>query len=634
MSVSRPYHASECDPVLRAVATKWGEKLRKARSHKREVFQKSADECWHFYTGPKTWEDLMGGKAGMEGAINAPRFRVSVNKAFELVSLFGPALFYTNPTRTVLPRESVEIPPEFFPVPDPMLYESMATQERARIQIDGMRARVIASYLNWTPKEFGLEIESRKAIVDALVKGRGCVWTELHQPPEADYSVVRSTYGSVDDLLIDPDADSIDEAKWIARRCVHPVWEVEQMYGLRQGSLRGNMESQDQQSYVSQSDDALYERKKGNTNDLIVYHKIWSKMGIGGRLSGASPNHREALEMFGDYAYIVVADDVPFPLNLGPELQARQSADEVFDAASWPIPFWVQGAWPVVPLDFHRIPNCVWPMAHLKAAIGELKFLNWATSFMAGKIRTTCRDLIAVPKSLDETMKETILNGSDQALIEIEAEHGTISNVLQILQHPNVNGDIWRVLDVIERNFDKRTGLSELLYGMAGATQIRSAEEAAIRDDNASVRPDDMAKQVETWQRAIAAREAFTARFMLKGEDVQGALGPMVAMVWDAYVATDDVVTAARQLDYTIEAGSTRRPNKAAMVSATGEAFMNLGPMLNQYAAATGDMGPINALISDWAKARDLDPSRYVMQGPPPPPPVEGPPPEGEQPPA
>src|SRR5690606_31612554 len=164
-----------------------------------------------------------------------------------------------------------------------------------------------------------------------------------------------------------------------------------------------------------------------------------------------------------------------------------------------------------------RIPHSVWPMAHLKAALGELKFLNWATSFIAGKIKSTCRDLLAVPKSLDETIKETILNGTDLALVEIEAEHGTVSDVLQFLQHPSVNGDIWRCLDMIERNFDKRTGLTELLYGMAGTTQIRSAEEAAIRDDNASVRPDDMAKQVETWQRAIAAREAFTARFMLKG---------------------------------------------------------------------------------------------------------------------
>jgi hypothetical protein len=196
------------------------------------------------------------------------------------------------------------------------------------------------------------------------------------------------------------------------------------------------MESQAIQAEIAANEDAQFDRKRGLTNDLLVYWKIYSKMGIGGRLTGLPRRMRGPLEMFGDYTYMVVAKDVPFLLNLPPDVTEKAGsgdggvATEVLDRVAWPTPFWSHGGWPVTCLDFHQVPNSPWPMAHLRAGLGELKFLNWAMSFIAGKIRNTCRDFIAVKKEAGEEIKTAILEGKDETILELEADHDDISKLV------------------------------------------------------------------------------------------------------------------------------------------------------------------------------------------------------------
>ena len=409
-------------------------KIEHAKKHKRQVFGEAAAECLAFYNGPKHWEDIMGGEGGLEHDDNRidTSFKVTVNKTFEFVTIFGPALYAENPVRTVKPRMPVVVPPQFFP--DPMLYQAFFQQENMRVQEDGLRSVLLEAYLNWTPTEFRLGTEARMAIDEALIKGRGCLWTELYTPPGTDMKVVRSMWDSTDNLLADPDAPSFDKATWIARRCVHPVWQVERDYGLRPGSIKGNCESQAKQADIAEDEDLQYDRKRGYTNDLLIYWKIYSKMGIGGRLQGMKNGLQGPLEMFGDYAYLAVAEHVPFPLNLSPDATAdpafASDPEAIFAKVAWPTPFWGDDEFPVTVLDFHTVHNCPWPMPHLKAGMGELKFLNWCMSFLMGKIRNTTRDFIAIKKEAGEEIKTSILEGRDLTLLELDADHKTIAELV------------------------------------------------------------------------------------------------------------------------------------------------------------------------------------------------------------
>jgi hypothetical protein len=615
--------------VLQQVVSHWLTKIEGAKQHKRKVYQMAADECMGFYNGPKSWDDLMWGETGGQAQDNIdPMFKVSVNKTFEFVTIFGPVLYAENPVRTVKPRMPVVIPPDFFP--DPMVYQSMIMEENQRVMVDGLRSVLLEAYLNWTPVEFRLNEQSRQAIEEALIKGRGVVWTELYTPPGTDMRVVRTFFDSTDNLQIDPDAESYERCTWVARRCIHPVWQVERDFGLRPGSLKGNVESQMKQSDIETSDDLQYDRKRGYTNDLLAYWKIYTKMGIGGRLNGMNPEYRGPLDMFGDYCYLAIADNCQFPLNLSPDItnnpELRASPQAIFARTAWPTPFWGDDEFPVTVLDFHKIPQCPWPLAHLKAGMGELKFLNWCMSFLMGKIRNTTRDFIAVLKQASEELKTAILEGRDLTLLEIDAEHKTITEVVQFLQHPAINGDIWKMIAAVEENFDKRVGLTELMYGNQGQTQIRSASEANLRTQAQSVRPDDMRHVVEAWMTRVAVKEAVCARYHLQAPDVSPVFGKMGAWAWTTYVSTRDVNEACRSLEYRIEAGSTQRPNKNWEAETMTTAFQSLMPVLQNYATATGDTVPMNNLLGDFAKSRDLDPNRYQLTATVP---TQAPPPQG-----
>jgi hypothetical protein len=330
---------------------------------------------------------------------------------------------------------------------------------------------------------------------------------------------------------------------------------------------------------------------------------------------GSLPN--PDLDRFGDFCRIDVTESCEHPLNLPPEIWENDQA--IAQAIQWETPFWADDSWPCTPLAFHWIPRKVYPMSHLKPGLGELKFINWAYSFLAGKVRTSCRDFIAIAKSAGEELKTAILRGTDYELVEIEKAHGTISEIVQFLQHPNFQGDIYKVIEAVTVNFEKRVGLSELMYGQTAA-QLRSATEAQVKGTQMQVRPDDMANKVEDAMSEVARKEAFMARWHLDPQDILPILGPVGAYFWSQIVTPTDPNELLHSLEYRIEAGSARKPNKDRDAANMQQAIQTLLPILMQYAQATGQLQPLNALLQDWAKSIDLDASKYMLVPPPPPP--------------
>ena len=161
----------------------------------------------------------------------------------------------------------------------------------------------------------------------------------------------------------------------------------------------------------------------------------------------------------------------------------------------------------------------------------------WMYSFIAGKIKTTCRDFLVLKKGLAEEIKNTILHGTDYELVEIQEEYEDIKQVCQFLQHPAFNGDIWKVLQAVEQNFEKRAGLTELMYGQTAA-QSRSSADAQIKSDQLRVRPDDMSNKVEDAMTAAARMEAFAARWHLDLHRVTQVHGTLAMLTLAVVAAT------------------------------------------------------------------------------------------------
>lgn len=661
---------------LRPLCAAWCSLVRIAREHKKKKFQDSADECMSFFNGPHTFMWKSENMTGARGYVRVsdedeenirPTFLFTMNKIAEGVQLFGPALYSRNPNRLVTPRKSPQLPPEVLvPPPEPAqmmgLPPEMVQQAAAdwQMQVQAMlqetakhdgenqaRAELMQGWLNYTPNELDLKWHSRKAIDEAIIKGAGVLWTELADLPARGGKIAGSFYRSVDSLFLDPDVETVPDCKWVCEECTHPIWEVEDYFRLPRDmlkdALKGNdrgFESLSRQASVASSDNGLDERSRGRTNDTITYYKFYSKMGIGDRLSGVDPEIRDKLAAFGDNCYLAVADGIPWPLNLPDQVwEAMPQPDpltseadpaameawqqELLTRVQWPIPFWADGRWPFTMIAFHEVPNCVWPMSHFEPGLGELKWLNWAMSFLAGKVRTSCKTTIGMMKAAGEDLKQQYLNSGDNAVLMIEEITGRrVDDLISFIQQPPFHGDIYNVIAAVADSFEKRVGLTELAYGQSGH-QYRSAAEANVKQGNFSIRPDDMASQVEDAMTEVARKEALAARWLLQQEDVAPVLGRPAAAVWGRLIQAAEMESIIAELDYRIEAGSARKPNKTARIEQMNTAVQTWGPTLQQYAFTTGDVRPLNALLIDWAKALDIDPVNYLLQPPPPPPPPD-----------
>lgn len=627
--------------ALRPVVSQWVALLEEARKFKQAEFQDDADDCMRFLDGPYDWlykpRTANSGWLEFGDGLPGPTVRITVNKVAELVQLFGPALYHRNPVRKVNPRKPVLPYQELYGNPsDPnaqMAYQQAMMAAQQGGAVDAVRGDLIERYLNYTPAALDLKTHSRWAITEALIKGMGLLWSMPHKPPGATQTWVGSFFDSVDNLQMDPDATNVQDVKWIARRRVRPTWEVEREFQLPAGSLRSaaGLETAAARANVVVDPGGDYRRRQGRSADLTVYFEVFSKMGMGGRLTGVPEQMRGQFDQLGDFVYLAVCDSIPYPLNLPPPLCDAFASDdpaalqaalpEVQQRTGWQTPYWADNGWPVTFFVFHWRPGKLWPMSHMKPGMGELRFLNWAWSFLAQKVRTASRDFIAIAKAAGEDLKEKIKHGVDFTVVEVDSMLGSIDQVVKFLQHPGFNPEIYRVIEGVAANFERRVGLTELMYGQSGV-QMRSAQEAQVKADAVNVRPDDMANTVEDCMTEVARKEAFAARWHLLGQDVVRVLGPDAASLWERLVVPSDPASVLYSLEYRIEANSARKPNKAMEAANMQTAVQNLFQPLFQYAQATGQVGPVNKLISDWARSIDLTADEYLLSPPPPPAPA------------
>lgn len=642
----------QMEDALRSVAKGWLSKLSSARKHKRP-FAMDAKECMSFFDGHGDWFWKEGGDSTKYSKVCPPSFKMAINKVFEAVKLFGATIYHRNPVRTVTPKRFPVVAPELLgidpnaanqpdpmtgmpPPPDPRLQQfidistAVGVEETKRESL----AKIVEAYLNYTPNELDLKTHCRKFVDEAIIKGMGVLWTELTELGGEDgppVGAIGSFFDSVDNLLFDPDADEQEDILWCARRCVHPVKDVAEKYGLSEEDLKGHLES-----YVSRTEaesrDYEHKRRKGKTNDLIVYWKIYSRTGFGHDLKGSPKEFRDLFDSLGKNCYIVVADGIDFPLNVPKDIALEQPDEtglpnSLFTRTRWPIPFYADAAnpWPFTPLQFHRKPGYSWPIAHMKPGLPELRFMNWALSFLATRVMVSCKTIVGVAKASGDDIKEQILSHEESgfSLVELSETLGkSVDDVVSVFQLPEVSPEIYKIVQAVSDMFDKRVGLTELVFGMT-RNQFRSAAEAQVKAEQISVRPDDMASVLEDALSLVARKEALAARWMLQPDDVAPIVGPLGAMVWGNQVQEATLDQMAREYEYRVEAGSARKPNKGGRVEQMSMALQTLGPIL-QPLAMQGIPGPMNALLAAWADSLDIDARQFML--PPPPPPPQPPP--------
>lgn len=621
----------------------WLRKIELAEKHKQSCFQDDADVAMSYFSGPIAFVQGSGDKDVSAFVVNTkgrtlpnPTFKVTVNKYREMVDLFLPVLHYRNPVRTVTPRRP-NIPPL-------MIGTELEAHARQVEMRDQARSEMLSWYLNYTPHELDYKGESRAGITEGLIKGRGVTWTGIYN--HFGQRLVGSFYDSVDNLGIDPDVERVRDATFIYRKRRQPHWQVEQKFGWPENSLKKKAtdESKHQEASTDTRPNGLYDRRSGDTNDLVTYYEVYSRMGFGTRLKGAGDKDTllEGINDDEQYVYLVICPQADAPLNLNPEFMKSASVDEKRSAMRWHTPFWRDrtNPWPCSLLDFHPVPRQVWPQSHMRPAQPYQQFLNWAYSFLMSRIAVTSRLFLAVPKEVEQELWQKIEEGFDLTMLPLDPTSPDANKLLQFIQHPPVNKDIWDIIQGVEMALDKATGLNELMYGMT-SRQMRTASEASLKREMINIRPDDMAECVESWHTEVARKEAIATRYHIKGADVAPLFGEEEGVtinstmgtitsagpfttIWEELVEEEDIGKIMAEMEYRIEAGTSRKPNKDKEVSDIDESAQVLFPNLMQAYQMTGDPTAVNTWLERWARSREMNieglklPDLTQMMQPPP----------------
>jgi hypothetical protein len=613
---------------LKPVVEGWIERFRRAREM-REPWQDVADECEMFYGGapgflwdPRFRQKLWGIN---HGALN-PTFAVHLAKAFELVALIGPALYWRNPERTATPRGMVQPPPQMFGDPSSNPQAAQAMQQIGQMVQQEMttrsaRAQLMETALNYGPLEYKLYREGELAVNDGLISGRGVLFTEPYLLPGSQRRMIGSFRCNPRDFFIDPDAERLDHGWWIARRTWQPKWRVARLWNIPREVFEsaGIVESVEQQS--QRRADMMANIHEGGLaqEDLLEVWEVWSKMGVGVRQKAIkTPIKRELEQAVGDYAHLTVCAGVPFPLNMPTDRFVSATVQEVRKAFEWPYPTWAEGKWPCSVLDFYPHPRHAYPVPPMSPGLGELKAMNVIFSHVVSRTWKSCRDFITVLESARKNVEGVLAEGKDlDFLVLDDAMYKNINEVVQILQFPPANKDIWEVIDRLAASFDRRVGLSEIYaaLGQAGSP-IRSATDSDNRQRTGSIRTNGMAMKVEQWQADCAKLEAFGLKWFVQAHDVEDYMGPIGARMWDQYIAQAPVERLLRDIDYSVAANSARWPNKDRDLANINDAMQITMPAVQMYTQMTQDFGPLQWLLQQWGKLAEQDMSGLVFRPP------------------
>jgi hypothetical protein len=645
----------QTETFLREVVAVWEQIIPRSQAAKWRQFSRGADRAWAFVGS--TYEELYIDARDEQGQAfpfaEDAVWKTRRNLSREYISVMLPYIHAKVPNRLASPRRP-GIPSEVIAMAQTQ-YPPIAgrVQHAAMIQsalqpVDAMRSFMLKWWLNYLPSEYNLYGEQRRALPEALVKGRACLWVEMEEGPYGPIPV--STYDSVNGLFCDPDARSFKRQNFIIRQRVESVVSTAKKFGIPMDELRGSYESN------LASSQKIYSSPEGTGADLIptekdgdvcVYYEVYSRIGIGHWLKDAPDSLKDleaTMSALGDACYLAIMPGVEYPLNLPPtKLGDEPDIADLKARLAWPIPFHadkITDPWPVVVLDFLPNSNDPWATSPLDGCLPLLAWLDHSYSYLMSKVKVSCRNLFMASKQLKESLVNGIAHGQDMEILWYDGEPGIeFDKLFKRVDFPEFKKDLLILTDKVEMAFQNASGMTSALYGGAPQTQDRSATATRAREQRLSSRPDDFADCVEEWNSRDAAKEALATRLYV-GKDVimpffgeqdtkvpdpqtdpeaaaiaqqQGIPLPEITVsgpltqLWEELVQVgkdgmteEEIIEvaahASAEMSYTVEAGSGRRRNQAKLA----EDFNQLSSMLLQpfiQMAMAGNVDPYNWLI-------------------------------------
>lgn len=513
-------------------------------------------------------------------------FKARVNKASEFCQIFGAFLYPHNPDAAVNSES----------------WADAWAQKRHKIE---------EQYADYSARHGELAKHMRRCVDHSLLWGRGVMWSGF--APKKN--ICTDVFDRADHLVLDPDARCPEEQNWQGRKRIKPRWELMQRYPEKADVIRG---------LPTYSKPSANKNDKGDSDsDLVCYYDIWTGVAVNNYMKSAE---------------IIEADTA----QANPKERLCVANGHVLHRGPWEIPFFMIDEWPGTYLDLIERPGSVYPLQPMEPGMGHLRAMNHALTLFIAKWKLMSRTPFAAltinGQGIEPEQLFKILRGEHIDIITAKIngdENPDINKYFQRIDWGDPVPGFERYYGLLGSEFEKSTGLSEVLYSGNTPTQLRSAKAAELVEQNSRTRSDSMRESVVRFMETIYRKRLFAARYLHGADDINNLFGPEAASVWGE-IAAPEVVAQEQQAraqlsqqaaqmgvppeqidqalgppqfvdmekwvheaDRTVDAGSMRRMDMDAQIQ-------NLNVALNQLAPSLVNMPGggefVSALAAEFAE--------------------------------
>jgi hypothetical protein len=347
------------------------------------------------------------------------------------------------------------------------------------------------------------------------------------------------------DMVVDPDANSMNELRWIAQRSLVPL-ETARKKEEWKSSVRRKLKAA-----------VLSDARK----DVDVY---------GGEKTETK-----------DAAFVVVWEYYDL-LDETVCVMAEGTDDYLLEPTESPFPW----GHPYVFVENYKVPERFYPVGDVEPIYGlQIELAMTRTQMIndrkRGRRMHLYRSAAIGPDGVDK-----LTSGKDNVLIDV-LEDRPFTDVFQSITPVGLTADWYAQSDAIQRDIDIVSGISE--YARGAMPEIRrTATEAGLIQDNANARSADKLYKVEQAMARVAEHMIVLSQMFMDSEDVARVVDDELVVSWVPY----DREALKGDFVFEVEAGSSQPQNETFRRQSALQMMDAMGPFLQ--------MGVVNpAMIAE-----------------------------------
>ena len=412
----------------------------------------------------------------------------------------------------------------------------------ARRPEDGDKAIVTEAIVNYWWRHYDCQKEFKRAVKDMMIVGHG--WLKTGYRYVEEEQVAAQTFDSSDDVagmepesaaesqliikedrpfvervspfdvFVDPDATSMEDARWIAQRIRRPLEDVKR-------DKRYNSTARAEASpshYTKWGLDSMRPRRSESAEDAYV--EVWEWYDI----------ERGTMAVFcdGSDKFLVSPKEIPFAFGH-----------------------------PFVMLRNYEIPEFFYPMGELEAIEPLQHELDETRTQMMNHRKRYSRKWLYKESAFDADGRSALESDEDNVMVPVISEDG-IGNVVAPMPAVINPPEFYNQSELISGDITRVSGVSE--YQQGAMPEIRrTATEAAIMQDASNARASDKLAIIERGIGECGRRLVMLAQQYMTGEQAVRIIGSEASPLW----LTFDRDYIQGEFDFEVEGGSTTPLNES-----------------------------------------------------------------------